>query len=268
MTSRTIAVRASSWGSLFDCAHKWEGEYLMGIRKPAGMRAHLGTAVHAGTAAFDQATLERTPITPDDAAGAFVDALREPDREIDMAQDGLAVRDAERIGLTLVSRYCVEIAPRFDYVAVEAQLAPMDIDCGNGITVRLTGTMDRARVATTEYGPVIPDIKTGARIITNGVVNTRGRSAQLGTYQLMYEATARVPTAGAQIIGLSTGARQDVDVSPVFDARRVMVGDADYPGLIQHAAVMFASGMFPPNPSSPLCSPKYCARWSRCHFHE
>lgn len=268
MSAQTITVRASAWGKLFDCAHKFEWENLMGRYKPAGMRAHLGTAVHAGTAAFDLATLNGDPITPDDAAGEFVIALREPGREIDMDQDGLAVGDAERIGLALITRYCVEIAPQFDYVAVEAQLAPMDIDCGHGVTVRLTGTMDRARVAATEYGSVIPDIKTGARIITKGEVNVSGRSPQLGTYQLMYEQSTGEPTVGAQIIGLSTGGRQDVGISRVFDARRVMVGDDDYPGLIQHAATMFRSGLFPPNPSSPLCSPKYCARWAHCQFHE
>ena len=38
---RVLVVRASSWGALFDFAHKWEGEHLQGMRKPAGLRAQL-----------------------------------------------------------------------------------------------------------------------------------------------------------------------------------------------------------------------------------
>ena len=89
---------------------------------------------------------------------------------------------------------------------------------------------------------------------------------QTGTYQLMYEATKKVTTVGSQIIALSTSSRPAAAVSPIFDARRVMVGEAGKPGLIEHAAAMFRGGLFPPNPSSVLCSQKYGARWSSCLF--
>jgi len=105
-------------------------------------------------------------------------------------------------------------------------------------------------------------------VIVDGVAQTKGRSAQVGTYQLMYEHTEGVPTVGGQILALATKGRAEVAVSPIWDAKRVMVGDDDRPGLIRIAAGMFRSGLFPPNPSSHLCSPKYCARWSTCHFHE
>lgn len=48
-----IRIRASSWSSLFDCAMRWEASNLLGLRMPSNPRAMLGTAVHAGTAAFD-----------------------------------------------------------------------------------------------------------------------------------------------------------------------------------------------------------------------
>ena len=134
------------------------------------------------------------------------------------------------------------------------------------MTVRLTGTMDRARVAATEGGIVVPDVKTGTRVLIDGKAVTQGRAAQTGTYQLMYEATKKVTTVGSQIIALSTSSRPAAAVSPIFDARRVMVGEAGKPGLIEHAAAMFRGGLFPPNPSSVLCSQKYCARWSSCLF--
>ena len=46
-------IRASSWPSLFDCAHRWYFQNIVGLRMPSSGNAALGTAIHAGTAAFD-----------------------------------------------------------------------------------------------------------------------------------------------------------------------------------------------------------------------
>lgn len=265
---RVTAVRASSWGSLFDCAHRWEGEHLLGMRKPAGLRAHLGTSIHASTATFDAWRVKGMPISVDEAADVFVDKLHNPGRDVDYAQDDISVREAETIGLKLHTSYCLDMSPQYEFLSVEATLEPLDIDCGSGIVVRLTGTMDRARVATTPAGPVIPDLKSGARLIEKGAVKIKGRSPQLGTYQLMYEHEHGEQTAGAQVIALQTTTKPQVLASPVFDAKRVMVGTDEQPGLIEFAAEMFRTGLFPPNPQSLLCAPKYCARWTTCKFHE
>ena len=265
----SLVVRASSWGALFDCSMRWEGEQMLGIRKSAGLRAQLGTAVHASTAAYDLGRLPGgEPISVDDAASVFVDTLRNPDRDVDFSVDDLTLTEAERTGLALHTAYCYDLAPRFTFKSVEMALNPLDIDCGGGTVVRLQGTMDRARVAETSAGPVIADVKTGTRVVVEGKASTRGRSPQLGTYQLLYEETAHEPTAGSQILALPTKGKAVALASGVFDARRVMVGVDDQPGLIDFAAQMFRAGLFPPNPSSNLCSQKYCARWATCHFHE
>lgn len=266
--SDIITVRASSWGSLFDCSHRWEGVHLLGMRKASGLRAQLGTGIHAGTAAFDQALIDNEPISPNDAAGVFIDTLHNPEQEVDYKSDKLTLKEAEVIGLTLLTKYCTQIAPHMNYVAVEMQLQPLIIDCGNGIKVQLTGTMDRSRVAVSTVGHIVNDVKSGSRIIVQGLVNMRPHIAQTGTYELMYRSTTGNETAGSQITGLQTTAAAAVAVSPVFDAKKVMLGTEDSPGLIEHAGVMFKSGLFPPNPQSMLCSEKYCARWSLCNFHE
>jgi len=263
-----LKVRASSWPSVFDCAHRFEGEQILGMRKPSGLRAQLGTSVHAGTAAFDQAVLDGARITPDEAAEHVMDSLHHPKGEVDYKQDeNLTLKDAERIALTLHTMYCTTVAPQFVYESVEMTLEPYRIDCGNDLVIVLTGSMDRARVATTERGVVIPDIKTGLRIVEQGAVNLKGKAAQCGTYQLMFENTTSRPTAGSQIIALPTSTKPVAMVSPIFDAKRVMVGTDESPGLIEYAAAMFKTGLFPPNPSSTLCSQKYCARWNSCSFH-
>lgn len=266
----TIKVRASSWGALFDCAYKWEWETLMGHRKAVGIRAALGTALHASTAAFDRAAIDHVPMDIDDAASVFVAKLQTPEYEVDYSADDLTEQNAETIGLTLHRMYCTEISPRMHYIDVEMSLTPFDIDCGGGLKVTLTGTMDRARVAQGPHQakPVIPDVKSGKAVIAKGLAKMKGRSAQLGTYQLLYEHTRDVETGGAQILALQATSKPAVAVSPVFDARKVMVGTATEPGLIEYAAEMFRTGLFPPNPSSMLCEKKYCARWDHCNFHE
>lgn len=265
-----ITVRASSWGSLFDCAHRWEADHLLKIRKPSGLRTQLGTAIHASTAAFDAARLAEQEITPDAAADVFIDKLHHPEYDVDYSQDDLTVKEAEKIGLTLHTKYCTEISPKMNYLSVEMPLQPMEIDCGGGVAIRLTGTMDRARVVKADDGKVINDLKTGRRLIASakGEVSIKGRAAQLGTYQIMSEATDGEPTVGAQITALQTTNAGLVGVSKVFDAKRVMLGTDSEKGLIEYAALMFRAGLFPPNPQSTLCDKKYCARWNTCIYHE
>lgn len=264
----TVNIRASSFGSLFDCAARWEGEHILKLYRPSSLRAHLGTSIHASTAAFDQATIVGLPISADDAAEVFVRSLWEPKEDVDLKDAKLSMKQAEVIGLTLHARYCAEIAPTMKYASVEMALAPLEIDCGDGLTIRLTGTLDRARQVKTAAGKVIADVKTGGRLISDGVVAIKGRAAQLGTYQVLSEHTDGEATAGSQIIALQTTSTTQVGVSRVFDAKRQLTGSEGQPGLIEMAAVMFKTGAFFPNPQSALCDKKYCSRWDTCKFHD
>ncbi|WP_126284496.1 PD-(D/E)XK nuclease family protein [Burkholderia stagnalis] len=267
VVSRT-KVRASSWGALFDCAYKWEWEILLGNRKPVGLRAALGTAIHASTAVYDRGQLDGSGIKAGDAADVLIAKLQHPEYDVDMTQDELTLREAETIGLQLHTKYCTTIAPQMVYESVEAEFTPLDIDCGGGVIVQLTGTMDRARVAKREALRRIVDLKSGARAIINNAVVTKGHAAQCGTYQILDDHTTGKRTDGAQIVGLMTSGHPRVGISEQFDARRVMIGTDETKGLIEFAAEMFRTGLFPPNPRSLLCSPKYCARWDHCIFHE
>jgi len=264
-----IRVRASSWGSLFACAHRWEAIHLLGYTNVVGLRAVLGTAIHRSTAVFDQSRISGEGLTPDDAAGAFVDALRHPEGDVDLSRDDLSVGDAERIGLALHTTYCTEISPLYQFKSVEMDTSPLDVDCGLGVIIRLTGTMDRARIREGSEGVGIADLKSGSAAVQKGVANTKGHSPQVGTYELLYEhTTGERVTADAEIIGLKTKGKPEVASARIHDARRVMVGTETQPGLIQFAADMFRRGDFYPNPQSLLCSERYCPRWRDCIFHE
>lgn len=267
--SQAIRIRASSWSGLFDCAMRWEASNLLGMRMPSSPRAMLGTAVHAGTAAFDLAKMHNTPITIDDAAGAFVDELNSPEIEVNWrADDSMSKRQAEQVGLSLVSKYCGEVSPRYTFVAVELGVKPMQIDCGNGVIVELTGTLDRTRIRASTGGKGISDLKTGRNAVTDGTAKTKGHAAQIGTYELLAENTlGEAMTEPGEIIGLKTSGKPEIATGLIHNPKLVMLGDDTTPGLIEHAAVMLKTGMFPPNPQSWCCSEAYCPRWKTCIFH-
>ena len=272
MNEPSITIRASAWGGLFDCAYRFEGIHLLGMRNIVGLRAALGTAIHAGTAAFDQSRIDGRGVTVDDAAGVLVDKLRDPETRFDPDRDDLSMPEAERVGLSLLVKYCREVSPRYHFVAVEMETMPLDIDHGDGVIVRLTGTMDRARHAGSHrWARHRRRQKRRCRCRRRRWPTLKDTVLQLGAYELLYEHThrrSRSPT-DAEIIGLKTighaGDRQPV---PIRNAKRVMLGTDERPGLIEFAARMFRSGDFYPNSRSLLCSPKYCPRHGTCHFHE
>lgn len=262
-------VRASSWGSLFDCGYKWEYIHLLGHRSPSSPRSHLGTAIHAGTAAFDSARINGSNLSAFDTAEMFVHTLRNPEYEVDWRGADITLAQAEATGLTLHTRYCNEISPRYEFVAVERTATPLEIDCGGGIIIRLTGQLDRARICKTGSGKGIADVKSGRAAVVDGVAKTKGHAAQIGTYEILEEhTTGEACTAPAHIIGLKTGGKPETGIGEIRNARQMMVGTEDFPGLIQIGAEMFRTGLFPPNPQSFLCSARYCPRWSTCPYHE
>lgn len=260
----TVAIRASSLPELFDCPARWEARHLLHKRLPMSGKAALGKAIHASTGAFDAARVLGSPITADAAAGAAVDCLHHPTEDVDWDEDN--PQAAERIALALHTRYCADIAPAQDYVAVEAACDALTI-ADLGIT--LTGTIDRVyRDDTGALG--IADLKSGKTAVNaQGQVKTQGHGLQLATYELLAEVAIGKPiTAPAQIVGLQTGATeraQRVAVGEIDSPRDALIGSPDFPGALQHAAAMLKAGLFHPNSRSQLCGARYCPIWETCN---
>lgn len=261
-----IPIRSSSLADLFDCPARWSAKYIDGKTMPRSAAAQLGTAVHAGTAAFDSSRLPGgSPISAGDAAGALVDAIQHPEDEVDWGDT--PQRDAERIALALHARYCADIAPRQRYLGVEVKCERLDLP---ELGIALTGTTDRVRI-TPSGGHGITDLKTGGRAVgVDGRAVTQGHGMQLGVYELLAEhAMGLSITEPAQIVGMQTGktaAAQRVGVAEVPQARAALVGTEEQPGLLQHAARLIHSGAFYGNPRSMLCSARYCPAHPTCPF--
>jgi hypothetical protein len=270
MTPSIYKVRASSWGELFDCGYKWEAKHLLGMTMPSGPRALLGTSIHAGTAAFDSARMNGSPISAYEAGDYMVKALREPEYEVDWSSDdSITLQSAQDVGLQLLTMYCNVWAPQYEFAAVEMETKPLTIDCGGNIHVVLTGTLDRSRIFKKSGKKGIADVKTGSSAVEKGAAKTKGYRPQLGTYELLYEhSTGESISADAEIIGMKTKGNIQIANGFIKNAKQMMIGTNEHPGLIEIAAEMFKTGLFPPNPTSNLCNKKYCVRWNSCPYRD
>lgn len=265
---RMVTVRASALSDFLDCPARAEAKHLLGKTCPSSPAALLGTAIHKSTAVFDESTLTGKGITAGEAAGAAVDAIHKPFEDVAYDEDE-SPQAIEDIAVALHYRYCKEIAPRQQYVAVEVKCERLEI---TDIGLTLTGTTDRIRKVGEANG--IADVKTGKTAVrADGHVETKGHRYQIGVYELLAEKASGLPiTEGGQIIGLQTGKTergQRVAVSePIHHARDVLIGDPESPGVLEVVSHMIHSGIFPGNPRSMLCGEKYCPIWDNCRFRK
>lgn len=275
----TYAIRASSLAELFDCPARWAAKHLEGKRSPTSGAAHLGTSVHASTAAYDSARhITRNPISIDHAIGVALEKMDNPEEEV--AWQDISKRDASNAAVLLTSRYCNAIAPRMNYRAVEVKCDDLILDMSDGphavpgIHLKLTGTVDRVAVV---YNPNydghrVIDVKTGKQAVKpDGTVETKMHGAQLGQYELLEIMAARKTgieiTDPPQIIGLQTTKDARFGVGTLdTPPSQILLGDEHTPGLLHHAARMLKSGDFYGNPRSMLCSERYCPAWDGCRW--
>lgn len=272
----SVRVRASGLPGAFDCAHRWEGDVIYGYRLPSSPRAVLGSALHLGTAVYDTACMQGDPVPVGDVADVVVQAIHKPKEDVSWKGSDLRPRDAEVIALDLFARYCTQWSPQFQFAAVELTVKPLTINCGDGVLLTLTGTLDRMRVVAGPNGKKrVKDLKSGKTAVVYDPERQAHRAAtakhrpQLGVYEILAAHTLdeEIDTT-SDVLGLSTAGQRPIATAEVSGNRDLVLGTDEDPGLLDFLADNLRLGRFPPNPSSPLCSPKYCARWNRCRYHE
>lgn len=263
-----VVIRASSLADLQDCPARFEARHLQNKRMPSSSKALLGRAIHASTAVFDQSTIDKAGITVDESAGAAVDAIRQPNEDVIIEPED-DLQQMEDIAVALHTRYCQEIAPTQEYVAVEANCAKLEI---SDLGLILTGTTDRIARLDGSFG--IRDLKSGGSAVkADGTVPTQGAATQIGIYELLAETASELPiSAPAKIVGLQTGKTakgQRVAVShDIVGARDMLIGDEENPGLLQAASKTIHAGFFIGNPRSMLCNDKYCPIYNNCRWRK
>ena len=262
--TKPIRLRASSVADLLDCPLRWKKRNLDGMKLPNSPPALIGTAVHASTAVYDQSILDGDGLSIDDAAGAAVDCINNPEEEMDWT--GTNTKKAIATALSVHVDYCIQIAPLANYIAVEATLDELLIEMPNGVVFSMTGTLDRVREEHGMRG--VADVKTGGRAVNmDGEVVVGKHVPQLGTYELLAEQKFGAMILPSQIIGLNTVGGGRVGTGEIVGAKTALLGNKDEPGILNYVSPYFKSGLFPPNPGSWLCSKRFCPHFSKCIYH-
>jgi hypothetical protein len=261
-------IRASAVREVLDCPARFEAKHIRGLRTPSNGKAQLGRAIHRSTGLYDESQISGKGLTVNETAAAVADELAHPTEDVQWDED-LTKPEAERIGIALHEKYCAEVAPSQDYVAVEVTCDRLEIaDLG----LALTGTTDRVRM--TEPGCYgISDLKSGKTAVKpDGTVETAGHAIQIGVYELIAEAGSGLTmTDPARIVGLQTGKTakaQRVGVGEIVSAREMLIGTPDEPGILEYVSRILHTGSFYGNPSSKMCHESYCPVFRTCRFRK
>jgi hypothetical protein len=260
-----VTIRASSFGSLFDCPARWTAIHMEGRRTPQAGIAALGHAIHAGTAVYDSDRVANIAPSVEAAEDAAVESIQRP-RE-DTIWDEESRDKAESVARSLTHRYCTLESLRHDFVAVEASVEALHI---TDLGLVLTGHVDRVRRIDDAFG--VTDLKSGKTAVgTDGRAKTHGHAAQLGVYELVAQAATGLPiSAPAQIIGLQTNQtpeKQRIGTGEIENAREPLLGDEEHSGLLHMAAkIVHGDTEAWGNPRSMMCSERYCPAFKTCFY--
>lgn len=279
-----LIIRASSTTGHPDCPRRWAAGHMRGEVEAAGYQlrtcghhvgAAIGSGLHAAVAALHQSTINGGSEMP---ATIAVDlGIGEMERRIAEAEtiwDGKAAPNLDsaqkQIG-RMYRCYAAEIAPSVNAVEIELRLeAQVD---PKGLFV-LSGQKD----LTAREPNRLRDLKTfGAKLGWHG--------PQLGCYSLLdasrepgraripeavIDAVARVPLSRPQPPARTV--RYDLaecEADAVAVLRSIMQQVKAWRGGTEHSAPLNPR-VFPANPSSILCSAKYCPAWGTafCTAHK
>lgn len=263
--SDPVTIRASSFGSLFDCPARFVAIHLEGRRTPQNGKAAVGIAIHAGTAVFDTDRVKGIAPSLSAAEDAAVESVQKPREETVWDEES---RDkAEAVARSLTSRYCTLESERHDFVAVEASVESLHI---TDLDIILTGHVDRVQRVDGQHG--IVDLKSGKTAVgTDGRARTHGHAAQMGVYELVAQAATGLPIeAPAQIIGLQTNLtpdKQRIGTGEIENAREPLLGNGEHSGLL-HIASRIVHGKTEAwgNPKSMMCHERYCPIYHQCFY--
>lgn len=266
-----VQIRASGLAELFDCAARWKGKNFLGHRGPTYGRSHLGTSIHYATAYYDnERIIENGSPDTETAVDKFIEYIRADEKVLwaDMPK-----QVAEKIGIQLVTKYCLEISEQFDWVKVEATCEPIQIAMPNGVIFELTGHVDRVRRKIIDSKPKygVADFKTSSRILkADGSLAVDKHGLQLAVYEFLEiqaeQATGLDMELPALVVGFSTSGNLDILTEEIPNPRTLLFGDGDNKGYLIAASEKIEHQDYIGNTYSMMCTPRYCASHPHCFY--
>lgn len=261
---QVFSLRASSVPTLLDCPARWKAVHVERLFSPTCAEAKFGTALHAGVAKYDAARLYVGSGSKEESVDAFNDSLKVP--EEGFAWVPAEYEKAQKHGIELLGKYIDQIAPGKRYAAIEQKCPDLDV-LVEGVILRLTGTVDRIQVGE-NGGFGVCDFKSGEQAVkADGTVPTGKHAGQLAVYELLGSAvTGCHMQLPAEIIGLQTNGKTRIGIGKIENAAANFLGTDENPGNLVHIARLLRGGVFFGNPTSLMCSPKFCPAHGKCQF--
>lgn len=273
MTERTL--RPSSLSGFADCNRRWAARHMraevqaagydLAPPQPSNCGALVGSGVHAG-AAYTLATMQasgalgRAEDAEEQAIAGFRDRMEAEGASWDEVTD--KPNTAERQIRRMLRSYREEVAPQVRPLLIEeraeAEIAPGWIISGQADAL--------AEDATEPMAQVIRDLKTGRRQRANApqyaLYEMLLRAHGHNPHKLVEDYIARVPLREAQpqaeshVIDRVTGAQDAWTI-----LRAIMRDAAEWDRRIADPNGEDPRAAWLPNPSSSLCSAKWCSAW-------
>lgn len=279
MSQPFLSIRASSLSGYSDCPRRWAAQHIRGLVETAGYElrtimqnigASIGSGLHAAAALTLETKLEQGKLAPMHALeAAGIDEMRNRTADgVLYDREAPDMNSAEQALRRMIQVYQMQVAPSVQPILIEQQL---EAEVQPGLV--LTGKPD---IVAREPGKV-RDTKGGKRASSHApqggayslLARSRPEPIDITSVQIdwIQRSSLKKPQADAVSIVLDVARCESAAVNVLLEIdRAVDVFENGAPALRLMAGDPWA---FLSNPSSMLCSPKWCAAWGTdfCRDH-
>lgn len=267
INDRSVPARVShSQINMFlNCPRQWAFRYVDGVIAPPGVSMIRGSSVHTAAESNYRSVIETgealeveavKAIAADDVETRFRGGVRLADEE---AASGLAkVRGSVKDdAVSLAEIHAVEVAPTHDPIAVEESHIITNAETGNKVKI----IVDMRELDS------LHDIKTGSKAPASTVAD---KSMQLTLYSAGFLVlTGALPrevvldyvirTAGGKTTKPKTYSKSYASKRTLEDIKAAF-------RVVENVVESMRKGVSHGNPTSNLCSPKWCGYYGRCPY--
>lgn len=276
-----IFLRPSGLSSFFDCQSRWAATNLDKLKTITGSKAHIGTSIHRATEQADVVRYQDNEITKEVielVEHTAVESFNNPQEDILWEEKDQI--EGEKIVRGLSKKYAKDVAPNLIVAAHELLITGDEAVEFTDLCITIGGTIDL--VLQNKAGLFVADKKTGKNAVSSdGTVEVMKHKLQLGAYEILADTFLRKQGfdgigSDSLIIGMQTNKTEDkqrIGLGYTKGSQAQVVKALKFIRLAVDNAVAnkkdeeLFSDNFSENPSSYMCSEKYCPRFNQCSFY-
>lgn len=263
-----ITIRPSGIKGFFDCSYRWYMETIKSPQRRVGVAAHLGTGIHKAAEVFYTESIKEQRWTKirDDFKSAGLDEFRKKIKEEEPS-------DIKEVKIDEVEKTLLDCSDNYIRKAEELMKGHLPLTVEKTYTVlvnspvveEVKGTLD---IVGEDY---VGDIKTMNKwkspkeYILQQMVYAWLRSKRGEAVEDLKIHRVNVKTKGSDVQSILE------DLENPFIKMEALVSKAEFllTSMIKTCESFFKTGdevVFKGNPSSLICSPKYCNYWMGCPY--